>query len=332
MKSMRLAAAGLTAVLLLGLAACGGNGDGGSTTPAPTQGQTQEQPPKNQPEPKVWDPSLAQLRTKLQETGDLCAIAFLGRLPQADPGQLSSLLQAGGYLDQYPFLGQLDPSQIVSYEGAEVYCLVPRETIVSLTVQAWLSNESNHYQGQAGDTLYQSTAGDPIILIGNQNDVIPNLMVTLIGTDGETLSYSPSLSPCDGTVDLPVSPGVYDFSRYQVAPQDNATISFLGQWQADDLTLCFSADDTMTYQSGAGETAWNGTYYVISDTAQGRYSPGDVVFQLDRTGADGQKQEFWGVYHLTTGQKDTLTATNTGGDPLRAGQEKQSVTFTRQAG
>ena len=328
MKSMlRLTAAGLTMVLLLGLAACGETPDSGEDTP-PTQEQTQN----TQPEPKPADPSLTQLRAKLQENSALCAIAFLGHLPQDDPNQLSSLLQTGGYLEQYPFLGQIDPAQIVSYEGSEVYCLVPQETITDLTVQAWLSNESNHYQGQVGETLYHATTGDPILLIGNLNDMIPNLLVTLTGRTGETLSYSPSLSPCDGTVELPVSPNVYDFSLYQTDTDGTDTASFLGQWRTDDLTLTFSADSTMTYQPGAGETTWTGTYYVISDTAQGRYQPGDVVFQLDRTEHDGQKQSFWGVYHLDVSQQGTLTATNTGGDPLLSGQEKQPTTFTHLIG
>ena len=54
-----------------------------------------------------------------------------------------------------------------------------------LTVQAFLSNESNHYQGEPGEILYESQDGRPVVLIGNVSDIIPNLLVTLTGADGE---------------------------------------------------------------------------------------------------------------------------------------------------
>ena len=54
-----------------------------------------------------------------------------------------------------------------------------------------------------------------MVLIGNVSDIIPNLLVTLTGADGEKMEYHPALSLCDGTVARPVSPNVYDFSRYQ---------------------------------------------------------------------------------------------------------------------
>lgn len=331
-RFFRRAAAGLTLTLLLSLTACG-TPSKPPEPPEPNQTQTTE------PE-KTEAPSLTQLRDHLMETGDLCAIAFLGHLPDSDQSKLTSLLDENGYTEAYPFLAELEPNQIVSYEGGEVYCLVPRDEAASLTVQEWISNESNHYQGEAGDTLYQSDRGDPVILIGNLNDVIPNLLVTLTGADGATMSYSPSLSMCDGTVDLPVSPGVYDFSLYQTSGTEAST-DFLGHWSTEVngqiCSLALMADGTMTYWYGTSEAdpqaAWEGTFYVISETAQGNYQPGDVVFELSSTGGQQeQTQDFWGVFRLSPTPDHTLSVTNTGGDPLMPGFEKQEISFSLAAG
>ncbi len=62
--------------------------------------------------------------------------------------------------------------------------------------------------------LYESESGAPVILVGNASDVIPNLLVVLTDAEGTTLRYNPCLSLCDGSVDLPVEPPLYDFSRY----------------------------------------------------------------------------------------------------------------------
>lgn len=156
------------------------------------------------------DPSLTALR---QEIGDsFCGIAYLGRLPE--DGDLARYLEETGALAAYPFLEKLIPEQVVRHQGPEIYCIVPRTQEASLKVQAWLSTEENHYRGEPGETLYESTGGTPILLLGNENMVIPNLYLTLEEPEG-FLEYNPCLSLCDGTVDLPTAYPLYDFSRYE---------------------------------------------------------------------------------------------------------------------
>ena len=212
----------LALFLLAGLTSCGGPPeDAGSGPSASDLGQ--EAQPSDQPE----DPSLSQLRRELDEGGYFCGIAFLGNLPDGDPEALPRVIREAGYLEDYPFLETLPKEQIIAYEGSEAYCLVPRDQKATLTVQAFLSNESNHYQGEPGEILYESQDGRPVVLIGNVSDIIPNLLVTLTGADGEKMEYHPALSLCDGTVARPVSPNVYDFSRYQ-AEDSPISADFLG--------------------------------------------------------------------------------------------------------
>ncbi|MFR4757678.1 MAG: hypothetical protein ACLT9P_05860 [Evtepia gabavorous] len=220
-------------------------------------------------------------------------------------------------------LETLPKEQIIAYEGSEAYCLVPRDQKATLTVQAFLSNESNHYQGEPGEILYESQDGRPVVLIGNVSDIIPNLLVTLTGADGEKMEYHPALSLCDGTVARPVSPNVYDFSRYQ-AEDSPISADFLGQWESEDGGVVFSSDGTMSLWSGSSmdqaTDQKSGTFYVISNSTQ--YPAGAVLFELTD---DHDTPAFWGIFTLAV-DGATLTATHVSGDLLWG---KETVLFTQ---
>lgn len=304
----------LVLVLLLGLTACGAEqtAEQPEQTPAAVTQPTQ---PESEPDPEPEDASLTQLRDRLTEGDYLCAIAYLGKVE--DPANLSALLQSSDYAAEYPFLTSIPQDRTVAYEGTEAYCLVPRDPSAEVTVQEFISNAANQYQGELGKTLYHSDQGSPVILIGNVSDVIPNLQVTLTGSDGETLVYNPSLSMCDGTVDLPVSPKVYDFSCYQPQETSSTSTGFLGAWQAEGGKLTFSEDGTMSFApAAAGEMA--GTFYVITNSSQ--YPAGSVLFEMTRDG----DTDFWGIFTLTR-SGSTLTVTHVSGDQLL---DSQTVTFT----
>lgn len=207
--------------LVLLLCACGQKGNATAATSghmslqsSPAAEEDNRQPPEpatglEKPE-AAEDPSLAVLR---QDMGDnFCGIALLGRLPEGT--SLEDFLQDSGALEAQPFLSDVGGEEILRAPGTELYCLVPKAPGDKLEVYEWICNEENHFQGEAGDLLYQSESGAPVILMGNENDVMPNLLVVLTDATGTTLRYNPSLSLCDGSVDLPVEPPLYDFSRY----------------------------------------------------------------------------------------------------------------------
>ena len=296
----------LLLLLSLGLAACGEQDPAPEQTPSVSTTQPEE---SSVSEPEPEEPSLAQLRAILAEGDALCGISFLGNLPEGDPANLPDLIRQSGCLEDYPFLEHIPQEQVIAYEGTEVYCLVPRDLAAGLTVQEFISNEANHYQGQTGQTLYHSDQGNPVILIGNISDVIPNLQVTLTGEDGQELIYTPSLSLCDGTVDLPVSGNVYDFSNYQSMEEAPVSTDFLGTWQADGGRLTFSSDGTMTFAPVGSAGQMTGTFYVISNSTQ--YPAGSVLFEMAGDGF----ADFWGIFTLAR-SGDTLVVTNVSGDQL----------------
>lgn len=318
MLHKRIISLALALLLAVGLTACGQQ----EPTPEETDPGTVTQPTASEDVPQTpasEDASLTKLRETLADGDYLCGIAFLGTLPDGNPDKLSALMQNNGYLEAYPFLADLEQDQIVAYEGSEVYCVVPRDRDADLTVEEFISNEANHYQGEIGKTLYHSDQGRPVVLIGNVSDIIPNTQVTLIGSDGQKMVYTPSLSLCDGTVDLPVSPSVYDFSRYQPAEATPTDTEFLGTWQADGATLTFSSDETMTFQPNFSAQPMRGTFYVISSSTQ--YPDGSVLFEMT---PDDRGDDFWGVFTISR-SGNSLTVTNVSGDLLLG---SQTATFT----
>ena len=288
--------------------------------PACGEAAAPETPPTETTEqaPPAEDPSLTRFRAALAEGDYFCGLAFLGYLPEGDPTGLDELLREGGYREAYPFLADLPQDQVVAYAGDEVYCLVPRDPAASLTVQAWDSTPENQYQGEVGETLYSADQGQPVVLIGNVSDVIPNLQVILTGQDGTELLWHPALGLCDGTLALPASPKVYDFSRYDALESPQHATDFLGTWTSEGASLTFREDGTAAYTTPAGE-AFTGTFYVITTSSQ--YPEGSVLLELS---AGGNTPDFWGIFTFTVAE-DTLTSVSVTGDQLL---DRETVTFT----
>lgn len=315
----------LSALLLLSLTACGQESpeDPAATPPAQTE-QTQTETPGQAPqqeEPTAQEaPSLVKMRELLTQGGYLCGVAYLGNLPQGTV--LADFLKSQTLPEGADFLTDLPQDRLVAYEGTEVYCLVPRDPQATLTVQEFLSNEANGYQGKPGETLY-SGGGDPVVLACNVNDVLPNLLVTLNGAGGEKMVYNPSRSLCDGTVALPATAKAYDFSHYQTEAVQPTT-HFLGSWQNQDGGLQFNDDGTMTHWTGPDPTqaaeTMTGTFYEITNSSQ--YPAGSILFELKRTAGT----DFWGVFTLTI-QDDQLTVTNVAGEQI-LGSKESSFTAT----
>ena len=323
MKQKTLAALlGLT--LAFTLTACG-------STDAPAEAPQEEAEQTTQP---AEDPALTAVRQELAANGSTCAVGYLGTLPES--GGAKALLEDSGCLEDYPFLADCP---VVTHTGNQVFYLIPGEAEASVLVQDYICDESNGYQGEAGDTLYEGENGQPVILVCNQNDVLPNLVVTLEGADGDSFSYSPVLELCGGTVFIPAGAAMTDLSDYEAIPKPEAppapaSVDFTGSWRTYEdfegyevvLDMIFGEDGSAEYLSGYRDSEYlsdyQGTWYTI--TENGQYPAGSIVLDMKDAFSGAP---FFGVFTVTA-DSGTITLTHVSGDTLIYGTDGQGITFS----
>ena len=207
----RILCALLSALLLLTLTACGGK--------KPAEDPT-AQPPVEQPDtpdtpaPSEAEQSLADLRETIRAAGAVLGCAYLGATYGNDALDLHALLEDNGYAARYPFLLDLPSKLAVSTGGWEIYCIVPADEDVSITVNefGWPSWDA---EGPvAGEVLWESGSGTPLCIAANVSDIMPDTQITVTAADGTAIIYQPFLSLRDGSLAVPEDGTVYDFTVY----------------------------------------------------------------------------------------------------------------------
>lgn len=207
----RILCALLSALLLLTLTACGGK--------KPAEDPS-AQPPVEQPDtpdtpaPSEAEQSLADLRETIRAAGAVLGCASLGATYGNDALDLHALLEDNGYAARYPFLLDLPSKLAVSTGGWEIYCIVPADEDVSITVNefGWPSWDA---EGPvAGEVLWESGSGTPLCIAANVSDIMPDTQITVTAADGTAIIYQPFLSLRDGSLAVPEDGTVYDFTVY----------------------------------------------------------------------------------------------------------------------
>ena len=332
----------LLLTLLLALTACGSAGEEPAPAEDPQTAETQTKDQAEAPADPAEDPSLARLRTVIDATGNLVGAAFLGGLSEGGQAAYDELISAY-YLDAWPFLADLDWEQAAVASGMEVYCVVPRDRDSAVTVTEWVMDEGNDFRGEAGQVLYESDAGDPVLLMGNVSDILPNLRVTVTAPDGQTLSWSPCLSLRDGTLDRSAVEGVYDFSVYPDLPPEGIP-DYSGDWAAEAVADGSGAPCTCCLglvKDGAVDFFYYREPGVILErftgTARDNPDEGAVTLDLYLTGGTlleegAQAYATIGSYRMELADEDTLFLTHLDGDLLLFGLEGKTVAFTRAMG
>lgn len=159
--------------------------------------------------------SLQNLQKNLRRSRMPMAAAYLGYADDNSPfrDQVRTLLKNGKYEEQYSFLADVPKENYISYNGEEVYAIVPQSTQYAMKVESFDWDENAN--AMVRDTLYISQKADPVILKCNLSELSYNVVITLTkGT--ETFSYSPSLSLMDGALYAYNLDGmeIYDFTLY----------------------------------------------------------------------------------------------------------------------
>ena len=354
MNKLHLSLLILIFCLIAALAACSESTESavdavpsGTETTEPAAETEEAELTEEDPAPAEEDPSLTRLREEIDTAGCLLGVAYLGGLSEGGQQAYDELIREH-YLEAYPFLGGLDWEKAAVNSGMEVYAVVPRDIGSHVAVSTWVCDETNDFQGEPGELLYESRSGEPVILMGNVSDIMPNLLVAVTTPDGKTLSYSPSLSLRDGALERSTAPEIYDFSIYLSTPEEAPPSSitpaeYLGDWASDGVTdgegntysccLTFREDGGMEffYYELPGQILerFDGTYTENGD--------GTLTFTLPLTGGfylDQGAPEYTsaGTFRLDAPDDNVLYITHLRGDPLFAGLEGVSLPFVRAVG
>lgn len=207
----RILCALLSALLLLTLTACGGK----KPAEDPSVQPPVEQPdPPDSPAPSEAEQSLADLRETIRAAGAVLGCAYLGSTNGEESADLTALLEGADCLTAYPFLLDLPSKLAVSTGGWEIYCIVPADEDVSITVNefGWPSWDA---EGPvAGEVLWESGSGTPLCIAANVSDIMPDTQITVTAADGTAVIYQPFLSLRDGSLAVPEDGTVYDFTVY----------------------------------------------------------------------------------------------------------------------
>ena len=325
MKRMYKQIAALLLLCSLLLTGCGGKK--GNHDPAPKP-QT----------PDAGETTLAALRSELAAENMALGAAYLGSYFDGD--SLEDLLEERGLIDVFPFLEDVDEDSdtFVRHAGYELYLIVPAKESVEVSVKDLLMFQSEQdYYFETGEELYWDTVGNPIVLLCNQSDILPNIEVYL-ADDAGPVYYSPQLSGMDGR--LCEFYGVKDLTPYELiaaagpngAPEFDPT-AILGSWyciaQNENneelvLQLHLLPDGSASYSYGALYSelyeSFEGTWYTDGDSLTlellgGPFGPA--------TNAD----ELWAGFCWSTPDGD-LVLEHTAGDSLLYGTDGWSFFFT----
>ena len=151
---------------------------------------------------QVPDPGLRALR---QEAADYsCAVAYVGYAENGTVEEALAQAAGSGAAEVYPFLKDIPAERVMALGGGDIYCVVPVDPDGIVTVAPLEYDEEG--AEQVGEPVYAGR-GEPILLVCNVSDIMPNSLVTVNG-----LAFSPYISLENGDLATTAPEGaVYDF-------------------------------------------------------------------------------------------------------------------------
>lgn len=327
---------------------------------APDTPDTPEEPKPAEPEedPESGEltaaDSLAELRSGIDGTGCIAAIAYIGRIEGPMGDGYDNFFVQQGYTYWYPFINEIPYDRFVETDGYELYCIVPRDADASVAVNQWFMREyAGTVGGSTGNVLYRSESGEPFLLLCNLNETIPNADVNIVSADGETVSFNPLLYRFDdGTVCVQCPDNVLDFTLPMVEQfvGETAEVTGLtGSWRcesaltpAGDPLVCkleFYIDE---YGSNRVSYWYGAPYSEIYEFFDGVWYSGDqdpsvTMFEMELVGGVALEEvdPYWfrGAYRITVSPQDgdLITVTHLDGTPLIYGCEGGAFEFQRSS-
>lgn len=227
--------------------------------------------------PKEENPSLIHIREQVQISEKLIGVAYLGTV-EGEFDTALEYIKSQEYSKVYPFFAEIGESHFVQNEGVEVYCVVPADKDVSLSICSTKLNEET-YQLNRAEELKAFSDGQPILIRGNISDIMANLMIVAKRGEMEQ-EFIPSLSLENGAL-LNTNQQVFDFSPYELMDRYNgldpeAQWDFCGDWissvteindEVIDMKLSLTSDGLVecSFQSETLTGFYTGNWLVMAD-------------------------------------------------------------------
>lgn len=226
-------------LLLISMSACKGN------KPDEPALQNTEIPDNSQRNPLFDSTELLMVRQSMIETNFVAAVAYYGWF-DGEYSEIKNHLDNFGIVNNLPFLAEIDEDYFVKLNGQELYCIIPRSEDAEITIYEWIVDEYNDYAGEPGNVLLNCKEGVPVLVAGNESEIVPNFMVEII-EDGVTYEYTPCLSGFDGSLYVPDDPCFIS----DITPYDLLGINLVSQpFDVSDLWLAQSWSATVVTADG----------------------------------------------------------------------------------
>ena len=302
-KLKKITAIIVALAMVMALTACGGGGtDEPQNSDAPRATPQATADPDNGGE--AFDGNdWVMLQQAMIDTTDMAAVAYLGWFEDYydlyDYSQIEEYIADTFVAEDHPFIANIDADHFVPHIGGQLFCIVPADENATITIYDYIFDYED-YTADYGDALYQSTDGKPVLVMCNESEVVPNIIVEIIDSNGNELSYIPWLSGMDGTLEVPYdAPTVLDFTPYEKLGYvtendytfDPAVLYYAEDWTAyvptlndDEVAVSFWFDEygnmEMCYEVYGGngyEVYYEGYWYPAEDDS---YPASALVFEL----------------------------------------------------
>lgn len=338
----KLMALVLSIAMVLSFTACGSGGTDAPDKPDPAPEVTATPEGGEEAEPD----ECVMLRQAMLGTTDMAAVAYLGwyeeYLDLYDFSQIQEFIADAAVVADHPFIADMDDEHFVPHIGGELYCIVPADADASITVYDHIFDE-NTYESTYGDVIYSADDGKPVIIMCNESEIFPNVMVEIIDSDGNMLEYYPCLSGMDGRLEVPYEePTVLDFSNYEDVETEGGSgiglLTLAESWTmyayAEDgrfieadvvfdgeggVKLCYGYDKMYNYE----------VYYegIISETEPNMYGSNLCALEMYKTedySVDGAAEEYVCLYvyfEQENEEDEYITMHRVGGTKLFGNEE-----------
>lgn len=166
-------------------------------------------------QPEEWNPDIPQ-RKDIADSGSLCGTVYIGFVePDSDKETCRKAFLESGYESTFLSVGDIPDEYIASSDGGmDLFLVIPGNGCTA-TVYSWDFIEENDFAGQKGEVILSSNNGAPFLLKCNRSDIMPDTLVEVTDSEGNTLSWSPAISMKDGRVMVEAGEmTVYDFTEY----------------------------------------------------------------------------------------------------------------------